>query len=129
MAIFDDIELTWKGVPYVIRGDDQIMRVLASVEDHLTFMELEQGRSSNKIPLAKLSSAYSAVLRHAGCKVSSAEVYADMWRDGQTVSKITEAVSGLLELMLPQSVRNAVVEPDTKGEDAPKRKKRSGGKS
>jgi hypothetical protein len=129
MAIFEDIELTWEGTPYTIRGDDHVMRVLAAVEDHLTFMELERGRASNRIPLAKLSAAYSVVLRYAGCRVSAAEVYKGMWADGQTVAAISEAVSSLLELMLPQSIRaDAQVEP-AKGEDAPKAKKKSAGKS
>ena len=129
MAIFDDIELSWEGVPYTIRGDDHVMRVLAAVEDHLTFMELERGRSSGKIPLAKLSAAYSVVLRFAGCRVSAAEVYKGMWADGKTAAAISEAVASLLELMLPQSVRSDPEPEPAKGEDSPKSKKTSAGKS
>lgn len=124
MAIFEDIELEWEGEHYTIKGDESVMRVLAAVEEHVTFMELQQGSANGKVPLAKLATAYSVVLRSAGCRISSAEVYKGMWSDGGTASKIQEAIVGLLEMMIPPSVLNA------NKEDKPKQpKKASGGKS
>ncbi len=127
MAIFDDIELEWDGENYAIKGDEQIMRVLAAVEEHITFMELQQGSVNGKVPLAKLATAYAVVLRFAGCRISSAEVYKGMWGDGKTAQKIQESITGLLSMMIPPSILNAVTD-DSEGK--PKaRKKATGGKS
>lgn len=102
--IFEPIELEWEGVPYRIDGDAKIMRVLAAIEEHITFMELERGRSTNNPQFAKLSSAYAIALQSAGCKVSPAEVYQGMWANGKTITMVTEATAGLLAMMMPKAV-------------------------
>lgn len=105
MAIFDDVELEWEGVKYTLKGDGQIMKAVAAVEDHLTLAELFQGQESGRVPLAKLSMAYAILLRHAGARqISDAEVYAGMWANGADASAIQEAITSLLALMMPQSV-------------------------
>lgn len=105
MAIFDDVELEWEGVKYTLKGDGQIMKAIAAVEDSLTLAELFQGQESGRIPLAKLSMAYAILLRHAGARqISDAEVYAGMWANGADASAIQEAITSLLALMMPQSV-------------------------
>lgn len=120
MAIFDDVELSWNGVPYRLSGDTQIMRALAAVEDHVTISELANGQQDGHIPLAKLASAYAAVLRQAGCRVSDAEVYMGMWKGGVDTARITEAISGLLGMMIPP---NAIPEEegDEGNDPAPKK--------
>lgn len=101
MAIFNDIELEWNEVPYRIKGDDEVMKVLAAVEDHITLVEVEGARTSGRPPFAKLSAAYAAALRFAGCRVSAAQVYEGMWTDGKTAEKVGEAIAGLLQMMVP----------------------------
>ena len=103
-AIFDDIELDFKGVTYRLKGDDQIMMALASVEDHLTLTELVRGQQKGSLPLAKLSSAYGCVLRHAGCRVSDAEVYGAMWDGGLDQTAMQNAIFTLMQMMMPTSV-------------------------
>lgn len=127
--IFEDIELEWEGVPYRISGDDRIMRVLASVEEHITFLELQQGMTTGKVCLAKLATAYSVILRHAGCRVSSAEVYQGMWRDLKTAQKITEATSGILGMMVPPGLDDSLTEVEEGPDDKPKAKKKPSGHS
>ncbi len=124
MAIFEDIELEWEGEHYTIKGDDSVMRVLAAVEEHITFMELQQGSANGKVPLARLATAYAVVLRSAGCRISSAEVYKGMWGDGKTAQKIQEAITGLLAMMIPPSILNAQEDKESKPA-----KKATGGKS
>lgn len=102
--IFEPIELEWEGVPYRIDGDAKIMRVLAAIEEHITFMELERARATNNPKFAKLSSAYAVALQAAGCKVSAPEVYQGMWSDGKTITMVTEATAGLLAMMMPKAV-------------------------
>jgi len=125
MAIFEDIELEWEGEKYTIKGDDAVMRVLAAVEEHVTFMELQQGSANGKVPLAKLATAYAVVLRFAGCRISPAEVYNGMWKDGNMMAKIQEAITGLLSMMIPSSVMSQA-DPEGKPKQS---KKASGGKS
>lgn len=116
MAIFEPIELDWKGVTYRLRGDGDIMRALAAVEDHITIGELIDGQQNGRIPLAKISAAYTAMLRQAGCRsVTEAEVYAGMWEKGASVSAIQEAVSTLMQTMMPPSAMQD--DPDEGGED------------
>ena len=119
MAIFDDIELEWNGVPYTLSGDDQIMKVLAAVEDHITIAELSRGQQDGKVPLAKLSGAYHVMLRAAGCHgVKVADVYNGMWKGGFNQKKVQEAILSLLAIMVP---------PDAVGKQEPRQEKRSPG--
>ncbi len=124
MPIFEPIELEWEGVPYKISGDDRIMKVLASVEEHITFVELQEGQATGNIPVAKLSMAYTAVLQHAGCRATASEVYRGMWSDGRTTERIRDAVLGLLQMMIPPDIMESLQnDPEaTDGEDAPEKK-------
>ena len=121
MAIFDDIELEWNGVSYTLSGDDQIMKVLAAVEDHITIAELSRGQQDGRVPLAKLSGAYHVMLRSAGCHaVKPADVYNGMWKGGFNQQKVQEAILSLLAIMVP---------PDAVGkQEARQEGKPSGGK-
>ena len=109
-AIFDEIELEWEGVSYRISGDAKIMQMLARIEEHITFMELERARSVMAPPFAKLSQAYCIALQTAGCYISPAEVYLGMWKDGKSGDQVIEAIGGLLKMMLPRSVLEAAAE-------------------
>lgn len=125
MAIFDDIELEWNGVSYQIKGDDSVMRLLAAIEDHLTFFELERGRAEGRPPIAKISNAYATALRFAGCSVTPADVYNGMWQSDQTASAVTEAIGGLLVMMIPKSVKGEIeeeVQPATQKKSSSKKK-------
>lgn len=125
MAVFNDIGLTWEGIDYNLSGDGPIMKALADVEEHLTLAELIQGQQSGKMPLAKLSAAYACMLRHAGCyAVTSAEVYAGMWKDGKTAQTIQEAVSSLILMMMPP----AEMQKGEAAEGKPKAAKKSSSK-
>lgn len=101
MAIFDDIEFEWEGVPYTLAGDSKIMKVLAAVEDHITISELITQQQSGNVPLAKLSAAYATMLRFAGARVSDAEVYRGMWQGMADSSSIATAITALLAIMVP----------------------------
>lgn len=127
--IFEDIELEWQGMKYSISGDDRVMRVLAAVEEHITFLELQQGMTTGKVCFAKLASAYSVILRFAGCKVSSAEVYRDMWADLQTAQKVTEAAAGILSMMIPPGVGDEEDPAKPDADDKPKAKKKPSARS
>jgi len=116
MAIFEDITLDFQGVTYSLSGDGQIMKAIAAIEDHVTISELTEGSQTGKLPLAKLASAFAAVLRQAGARVSDAEVYADMWRGGGDIDKITEAITSLLTMMMPPETMRELNASDAEGD-------------
>ena len=126
MAVFDDIEMDWKGVTYTLKGDSQIMRALAAVEDHITIGELVAGQQKGSLPLAKISAAYAAMLRQAGARqITDAEVYAGMWEDGFSQEHIHEAINALLATMMPPGA----IEEEEGNAPAPKSGKGKGGSS
>lgn len=100
-GIFEPVVLTWQGSEYEI-APDRIMGAIAKIEDVITLKELGEYAMKGDAPLAKLSMAYSAVLRYAGCKVSDAEVYQAMFDSGNSVS-ILGCINALLAMMIPPS--------------------------
>lgn len=105
MSLFSDVTLHYGEDDYVVKAD-QVMRLIAIIEDHISLGELtrEQGP-----PFGKLASAYSAALRFAGCRVSDEQVYAGLFGDDASRDS-ADAVTGLLFLMVPPST----YQPDQK---------------
>ena len=100
MSLFKQVTLTWKGEEYTVPAD-QVMMMIAKVEDVLTLPELMNPKGR---PLAKIAMAYGTALRHAGAKVRDDEIYAAMFTTGEQASAATDAVNGLLMMMVPPSV-------------------------
>jgi hypothetical protein len=98
-AIFDDIRLGWKGVPFVIPAS-RLMGALARVEDIVTLDELQRFAARKTAPMAKLALAYASLLRYAGCFVTDEQVYQEMVRSNDGVTVMT-AINGLMSMMLP----------------------------
>ena len=107
MSLFKPVTLTWKGEDYTVSAD-QIMQMIAKVEDILTLPELMNPKGR---PLAKISMAYGAALRHAGARVTDEEIYSAMFTAGEQAGAAASAVQGLLIMMVPPS---AVEQPEKK---------------
>lgn len=99
MSLFKPVTLTWRGEEYTVPAD-QIMQMIAKVEDILTLPELMNPKGR---PLAKISMAYGAALRHAGAKASDEEIYSAMFTAGEQAGAAAAAVQGLLMMMVPPS--------------------------
>lgn len=99
MSLFNPVVLTWKGAEYTVPAD-QIMQMIAKVEDILTLPELMNPKGR---PLAKISMAYGVALRHAGAKATDEEIYAAMFTAGEQAGAAAAAVQGLLMMMVPPS--------------------------
>lgn len=114
--IFEKIMLQWDGREYVIQPTD-VMQCLAKIEDVVTLVELNNMAQKHTLPLAKLSQAFSIVLRHAGAEVSADEVYAGMFGgDGEMQKRAQAAVMTLLTMMIPpQHLRRTAEETATRG--------------
>lgn len=112
---FKDITLGWQGKSFVIPATS-VMRAIALIEEHITLQELLEYAQRGKAPLGRVSNAYAAVLRYAGCKVEDGEVYLGMFSDDAGRERMLSSVNGLLMMMLPPEVQKRMFE----GKPAPK---------
>jgi len=95
--------MTWKGKNYVI-PPSRVLRAIARVEDIVTMQQLT---ASPSIPFAKLSMAYTSLLRFAGASVEEEEVYEVLW-DRTEGGNASVMVNTLLQMMLPKKVRENI---------------------
>lgn len=100
MAIFQDVNLVFKGDEYTIPSN-KIMKLIAIVEDIVTLQDLTTG----KVKLSKLSEAYAAAINYAGGKVEVEDVYASLFGDGGAES-VSGSITSLIMLMLPPDSYN-----------------------
>jgi hypothetical protein len=98
--VFEKINLNWKGRDYVIQPDD-VLQCIAKIEDVITLADLHRYGTNAQVPLAKLSMAYGAVLRHAGAVVDADEVYAAMFKGADMQRRTAKAIETLLLMMIP----------------------------
>lgn len=104
MSVFDDVILEWNGKQKTVPADN-VMRMLAKVEDHLTLHEMAQFAERGTAPLVRVSMAYCAALRHAGFDVTDQDVYKRLVEsssgdEGRTAISI---VQSLQQMMVPPS--------------------------
>jgi hypothetical protein len=100
MAIFEDQTLWWKGEAFVVPAT-RMLGAIAVIEEHITFIEMVAA-SQGKPPLVKISRAFGALLRYAGCKVSDEEVYRGLFdAESNVMERIETAVTAFLLLMTP----------------------------
>lgn len=100
MRAFEDYVIGWEGKDYTIPAN-QLLPVIAAVEEHVTLHELFQASARNRVPLARLSQAYGAILRFAGVNIPDDQIYQRMFNGGNLQDKMMDAVNGLLGLMIP----------------------------
>ena len=98
MSVFNELNLTWKGADYSVPSDN-ILRLIAKVEDVITLNELYSYSQKGAAPLAKIATAFGIVLRYAGAKVSDDEVYKTIVTSGADSAIV--ATRTLLTMMIP----------------------------
>lgn len=101
MGIFEPVVLTWDGQEYEI-APDRTMGAIARIEEIITLKEVGEYAMKGDAPIAKLSMAYGAVLRYAGCKVKDEEIYAGMFQ-GASDTSVLGCINALLAMMIPPS--------------------------
>ena len=116
------VTLKWNGEEYVVPVNS-ILPIIAAVESILTLAELQNALISGSIPLAKVSMAYGAALRCAGCAVTDAEVYSATFpgeKDStEELEQAMDAVLGLVSLMTPPSSMREKIENSNSGNGKP----------
>lgn len=102
MPLFEKVEVEWKGQKRGI-PPGSILRLIAQVEDVITYIELYGYVAESRVPLAKLAMAHGVILRAAGFNVSDEEVYDEMWtQEGVNMQQQSQqAVMTLQLLMIP----------------------------
>ena len=65
----------------------------------MTFFDLATTQASPN--LSKLARAYGAALRYAGAKVSDEEVYEGLFKPGQLLNEVHNAIVVLMAIMMP----------------------------
>jgi len=104
MGAFDDIKIGWAGKEYTIPAR-KALGAIAQIEEVVTFAELLRYAQAGQMPLAKISKAYATVLRYAGADVSEEDVYLGMFADDSSQQMAFIAMQGLMEMMIPPSVK------------------------
>lgn len=124
--MFEPITLTWDGREFVIPADG-VMRAIAIVEEHITLGELGQAGDGVRVPLGKISMAFGALLRHAGARVSDAQVYEKVFSDAD--GSAAAACMALMSLMMPpahlRKIRASMEEDQPGKAAAPSSKRRT----
>lgn len=102
MPVFEDVTLEWEGKSKTVPADN-VMRMLAKVEDQLTLHEMQLFRDRGTAPLIRVSMAYGAALRHAGFQVSDEEVYKRLMESstGDEGRLALSVVNNLQTMMVP----------------------------
>jgi hypothetical protein len=103
MSVFEDVTLEWEGKSKTVPHND-VMRMLAKVEDQLTLHEMQLFRQRGTAPLIRVSMAYACALRHAGFEVSDDEVY-------KRIMDSSSGDQGQLALMIVSSLQSMMVPP------------------
>lgn len=100
MGVFKDIELEWQGKSYVIPAN-RVMGAIAVIEDVVTLKEIYEAGAKGRMKLSKISAAYGAVLRYAGADLKDEDVYSGMFSGESSAAAASDAVMGLLSMMIP----------------------------
>lgn len=129
MPIFEDVRLSWEGRDYVIPAD-QVLRVIARLEDVVTLGALHRFLASGVLPLAKIAAAYGIALRAAGAEVTDEHVYAGMFTGRELQKRAAAALTALQTMMIPpeairaqmgQAAGNARAAASRRGASSPRR--------
>lgn len=118
MAVFEEVRFSWEGREYALNDDDQIMRLIWRLEEILPWPEL--GKARVDLPLGKIASCYALALRHAGAKVTDAEVLRGMFHGGEDLAeRALKACVTLQALMIPPDhLKQKPGKPGAAGEQA-----------
>lgn len=102
MSLFEPIDITWKGEQKTVEPE-KVMRVLAVLEDHVTFVEANRmfadAYNSGVRKQVKIATAYADFLRACGFKVTAGEVIETL--DASAYMAALMEIISVLKLTLP----------------------------
>lgn len=129
MSLFDPIEITWKEEKRTVEPE-KVMRVLAKLEDEITFMEANQlvaeAVNSGSRKQIKVSMAYANFLQSCGFKKVTASEVIETLDYSAYIAALVEII-GVLKLTLApderdryESLVNGDIEPEVSGDSKKK---------
>ena len=113
MSVFEPVTLNWKGSEYKVESD-KVMMLIAKIEEIITLSEVYNYAQKGAAPVAKISMAYGAALRYAGCSIRDDEVYQGLFSGGNEQDTIPAALNALLSMMIPPEDLRGKGNPDGK---------------
>lgn len=113
---FRDVTLRWGEAEYVVPAS-RVMGAIASIEEHVTLVELFAMQTDpGKMKLVPISRAYAAVLRYAGAvRIDQDDVYESLF-GADSLERAQSAIVGLLSLMIPPGARREGAPDEGKSE-------------
>jgi len=99
---FKDITLEWRGRSYVIPAN-RVFGAIARIEDYIVLADLVTASEQGRMPYAKASQAYAALLAYAGVQgVDPQDVYNDLFGDNrEKIKEVALALRMLQLIMIP----------------------------
>ncbi len=130
MTAFKEIKLNWGGVDYSI-PPRSVLGAIARIEEHLTFSELLEYGRRKTIPMSRLSGAFGSLLRYVGINITDEQVYEDMFHGRQGPDAMIDAITVLMEMMIPPSAPKTPVLAigESEGKPTSGKRKASAGKA
>lgn len=124
--MFKEIEIVWFDQTFII-PPDRVLRAIAVVEEHLTIGDLARESQTGTLRLARMASAWGALLRFCGSRITDDEVYVSLFAgdDAEVRARMFDSVSTLLALMVPPQPQ----QPQGEVAAASAGKRRAGGRS
>jgi hypothetical protein len=94
-----DVTFVWKEKEYRVEARE-VLPLIAKIEEVITLGELADASTTGKIPLARLSKAFTVALRHAGASVTEEEIYGGMF-SVPNLAQARTAIMALIGMMIP----------------------------
>lgn len=117
---FNPIELHWKKQKFIIPAN-RVLRTIAIIEEVLPLDQVILMAQTEKVSISKISMAYAAVLRSAGCQVTDEDLYASLVGIPGVAKEAVQALQELLLLMIPRNLVEGGSETPPSGKSKSKR--------
>lgn len=89
-AVYQDIQLSWKGKDYTIKPD---MRLMHAIEQHFSLARVARRIAQGDVPLSHMATMVAIMLRSAGADVTDDDVFIElMTGDTQAVQDMAVAL-------------------------------------
>jgi hypothetical protein len=99
--MFRDITIDWRGKHYVIPAN-RVFGAIARMEDYIVLQDLVTATEAGRMPFAKASQAFAALLNFAGVQgVSAEDVYDNLFGDPEQVRSMAVALQVIRQIMIP----------------------------
>jgi len=120
-AVYQDIELTWKGETYTVRPT---MRLMQDIEQRFSLSRVAHRITQGDTPLSHMAAIVAIMLRSAGCKVTDDDVFVELLKgDSDDIKDMSIALITAAFPVTPKGNERAPAKKAAKKSTAKSRKK------